>query len=52
MEGTKRHMDMGKELRVIEVDQITDNPAPIELFDEELIGLMEEENDHTQMSTD
>ena len=45
-------MDMGLELRVIEVDQTTDNPAPFELFDEELIGLMEEENDYTQKSTD
>lgn len=44
-------MDMGKELRVIEVDETIDNLAPIELFDEGLIGLLEEENDYTQQST-
>ena len=45
-------MDMGLELRVIEVDQTTDTPAPIEPFDEELVGLLEVENDYTQKSTD
>ena len=45
-------MDMGKELRVIEVDQTTSKQAPPELLDEELIGLLEEENRHMQQSAD